>query len=149
MKASGRPTGGYLFDLNRGVEMIGRSFRLPREHKGGSNFCVLLFADKRTWLPGIGQRGCCRLSADIFSQILGVVWPRGQNQRPCVQAAAATTFFRREKGGKTRCSPAPNGLRLTAPPTAPNGLSKSTLLMRPGCGRLLFCADTSDSGFSV
>ena len=164
MKASGRPTGGYLFDLNRGVEMIGRSFRLPREHKGGSNFCVLLFADKRTWLPGIGQRGCCRLSADIFSQILGVVWPRGQNQRPFVQAAAATTFFRREKGGKTRCSPAllregtfravretPAGTacRRFLLPTAPNELSKSTLLMRPGCGRLLFCADTSDSGFSV
>ena len=138
----------FAAHANRGVE-IACDFVCRENTSGKSNFCVLLFADKRTWLPGIGQRGCCRLSADIFSQILGVVWPRGQNQRPFVQAAAATTFFRREKGGKTRCSPAPNGLRLTAPPTAPNGLSKSTLLMRPGCGRLLFCADTSDSGFSV
>ena len=69
----------------------------------------------------------------------GVVWPRGQKLHPFTRVTAATAFFRREKGSKTRCSPAPNGLRLTASPTAPNRLRGNLfLLMWPGCGRMVF-----------
>jgi len=105
VKASGRPAGGYLFDLNRGVEMIGRSFRLPREHKGVkatfASFCLLT---KGRGCPVSGKGVLPVIGRHILTN-LGVVWPRGQNQLPFVQAAAATTFFRREKGSKTRCSP--------------------------------------------
>ena len=69
----------------------------------------------------------------------GVVWPRGQKLHPFTRVTAATAFFRREKGSKTRRSPAPNGLRLTASPTAPNRLRGNLfLLMWPGCGRMVF-----------
>ena len=58
---------------------------------------------------------------------------------PLARRRAATAFFRREKGSKTRRSPAPNGLRLTVSPTAPNRLRGNLfLLMWPGCGRMVF-----------
>ena len=108
-----------------------------------------LCAYKRGWLPGIRQKGAAGLSADIPAR---QVWPHGQTfpkpaarlaanrmVHPLARRRAATAFFRREKGSKTRRSPAPNGLRLTVSPTAPNRLRGNLfLLMWPGCGRMVF-----------
>ena len=44
---------------------------------------------------------------------------------PPARRCAATAFFRREKGSKTRRSPAANGMRPAAPPTPPNRWSKT------------------------
>ena len=63
---------------------------------------------------------------------------------PLARRRAATAFFRREKGSKTRRSPAANGMRPAAPPTPPNRLSESPfLLMRPAYANQLFSADIS------
>ena len=57
---------------------------------------------------------------------------------PLARRRAATAFFRREKGSKTRRSPAASGMRPAAPPTPPNRLSKSPfLLMQPACASRL------------
>ena len=58
-RKSRRPAGDLLLNRSRGVE-IACDFACRENIGGKSNFCVLLFADKRTWLPGIGQRGAAR-----------------------------------------------------------------------------------------
>ena len=94
-----------------------------------------LCAYKSMWLPGIRQKGAAGLSADIPAR---QVWPHGQTfpksaarlaanrmVHPPARRCAATAFFRREKGSKTRRSPAANGMRPAAPPTPPNRWSKT------------------------
>ena len=51
---------------------------------------------------------------------------------PPARRRAATAFFRREKGSKTRRSPAASGMRPAAPPTPPNRWSESP---SSSCGR--------------
>ena len=63
-------------------------------------------------------------------------------KRDCASRArmrAATAFFRREKGSKTRCSPAPSEKRRQRFSTAPNRLGGNLfLLMWLECARPLF-----------
>ena len=72
---------------------------------GKSNFCILLFAYKSMWLPGIRQKRCCRLIGRHTCRTCGEVWPRGQNQHPFTQVPAATSFDQGVKGRKTPIFP--------------------------------------------
>ena len=75
-KVRGRPAGGLLLRLSRGVEIAHGNFACRKMASGKSNFCILLFAYKSMWLPGIRQKGAAGSSADIPAYTCGAVWPR-------------------------------------------------------------------------
>ena len=55
---------GIWLKLNRGVEIARGNFTCREMASGKSNFCILLFAYKSMWLPGIRQKGAAGSSAD-------------------------------------------------------------------------------------
>ena len=112
---------------------------------GRSNFCILLFADKSMWLPGIRQEGAVDTPADIFSLVLDAIWPRDHKQHYFMRVHAATSFDQGVKGRKTPRFPAPSG---ATPYGVPDGAEPVVrghmfLLVRPECGKTSFSADTN------
>ena len=154
-RKSRRPAEDLLLNRSRGVE-IACDFACREYISGKSVFCTLFHARKSVWPPGIGQRG----AAGYRQTYLCASMRRKDFPHDNTRVPRRTPFWPKPEKIKgallregtfraVRETPAGTACRRFLLPTAPNELSKSTLLMRPGCGRLLFCADTSDSGFSV
>ena len=73
----------FAVHANRGVE-IACDFVCRENTSGKSNFCVLLFADKRTWLPGIGQRGAAGYRQTyLCASMRRKNFPRDNTPVPC------------------------------------------------------------------
>ena len=124
---------------SRGVEIAHGNFACCEMASGKSNFCILLFAYKSMWPPGIGQKGAVDSSADIpVPTACGEVWPHGRMQHPFAWVPAATSFDQGVKGRKTPFSPAPSEKYLRHFSTAPNQLGENPfLLMQAECERFV------------
>ena len=82
-RKSRRPAEDLLLNRSRGVE-IACDFACRENIGGKSNFCVLLFADKRTWLPGIGQRGAAGYRQTyLCASMRRKNFPRDNTPVPC------------------------------------------------------------------
>ena len=123
-RESPRPAGDLLFMRTAAWKSLAISFA-ARTQVGKAIFASFCLLTKGRGCPVSGKRVLTMRRQTNHPLACGVVWPRGQKLHPFTRVTAATAFFRREKGSKTRCSPAPNGLRLTASPTAPNRLGET------------------------
>ena len=107
---SRRPAEDLLLNRSRGVE-IACDFACRENIGGKSNFCVLLFADKRTWLPGIGQRG----AAGYRQTYLCASMRRKNFPRDNTPVPRRTPFWSKpQKGAKALWLPGARRLRPTA-----------------------------------
>ena len=102
---------------SRGVEIAAGQFRLPREKREESNFCVLLFAYKRTWLPGKRQKAAVNGSADK----LLLKYAAQCFQYPIARMPRRSAFWPKpQKAPKTLLFPGAKRKHLRYFSTAPN-----------------------------
>ena len=123
-RESPRPAGDLLFMRTAAWKSLAISFA-ARTQVGKAIFASFCLLTKGRGCPVFGKRVLTMRRQTNHPLACGVVWPRGQKLHPFTRVTAATAFFRREKGSKTRRSPAANGMRPAAPPTPPNRWSKT------------------------
>ena len=111
---------------SRGITTQLEPRRVSRDPSGGkSNFCILLFAYKSMWLPGIRQKGAAGLSADTPArQACGAakpfpslrrVWPQTGWCIPLHEGVRPLPFFGVKKAAKHAVPRRQTGCALRRP----------------------------------
>ena len=133
-RESPRPAGDLLLMRTAAWKSLAISFA-ARTQVGKAIFASFCLLTKGRGCPVSGKGGAAGYRQTYSHKFWAWFGRAARTSSPLCRCPRPLPFFRREKGSKTRCSPAPSGLRLTAPPTAPNGLRGSLLfLIRPGAG---------------